>query len=153
MHETRGPLCQSLFDFASKENNLSIRLCGALEQEIASLQEEEKHLFLNEYNLFEQGLNKLIHAGFRLLGLETFFTGGPEEVRSWTIKNNTTAPKAAAEIHTDFERGFIKAEVFPYAKLDQLGSEKAVKEAGQIQLQGKNYVVQDGDCIFFHFNV
>ncbi len=153
IQDTRGKLCQALFDFAEKEGNLAIRLCGSLEQDISSLPEEEKPLYLSEFNVSEQGLHKLIHAGFKLLELETFFTGGPKEVRAWTIKINTTAPKAASEIHTDFERGFIKAEVFSFSELDQLGSEKAVKEAGHIQLHGKEYVVRDGDCIYFHFNV
>lgn len=153
MQDKRGPFCQTLFDFAEKEGNLAIRLCGSLEQEIASLPDDEKSLFLDEYNLPEQGLDKLIHSGFKLLELETFFTGGPKEVRSWTIKNNATAPQAAGEIHTDFERGFIKAEVFPYSELDKLGSEKAVKDAGLAKLQGRDYVVKDGDCIYFHFNV
>ena len=153
IQENRGLFCQTLFDFAQKEGNLAIRLCGSLEQEIASLLDDEKSLFLDEYNLPEEGLNKLIHAGFKLLELETFFTGGPKEVRSWTIKNNATALQAAGEIHTDFERGFIKAEVFPYSELDKLGSEKAVKDAGMAKLQGRDYVVKDGDCIYFHFNV
>mgnify|MGYP000521814726 CR=1 FL=1 len=114
MNDTRGKLCQGLFDFAKNEGNLAIRLCGSLEQEISALPEEEKPLFLSEYNLSEQGLHKLIHAGFKLLELETFFTGGPKEVRSWTIKVNTTAPKAAAEIHTDFETGFIRANIVSF---------------------------------------
>ena len=110
-------------------------------------------MFLKEYNLPEPGLHKLIHAGFRLLELETFFTGGPIEVRAWTIKQGTRALKAAGEIHTDFQRGFIKAEVFKYDDLIRLGSEKAVKDTGLAKLQGRDYVVQNGDCIYFHFNV
>jgi GTP-binding protein YchF len=149
----RSKHVQRLFDHAEKEGNLAIRLCGKLEHEISRLPEDEKELFLTEYNLPEPGLNKLIHAGFKLLGLETFFTGGPKEVRAWTIRVGTTAPEAAGEIHSDFQRGFIKAEVYKYDDLIRLGSEKAVKEAGLVQLQGKDYLVQDGDCIFFHFNV
>ncbi|MCH7764094.1 MAG: redox-regulated ATPase YchF [Candidatus Marinimicrobia bacterium] len=152
-HDQRGNLEQQLVDFAEKEGNLAIRLCGKLEQEIAVLPDDEKALFLEEYNLPEPGLNKLIHAGFKLLELETFFTGGPVEVRAWTIKQGTTAPEAAGEIHTDFQRGFIKAEVIRYDDLTRLGSEKAVKDAGLAKLQGKEYVVEDGDCIYFHFNV
>ena len=144
---------QSLFDFADNENNLAIRLCGKIEQEIADLNKEEKSLFLDEYNLQEPGLNKLIHAGFNLLGLETYFTGGPTEVRAWTINKGSTAPQAAGEIHTDFERGFIKAEVIKYKHLIKYGSEKKVKDAGLSQLHGKEYIVEDGDCIYFHFNV
>lgn len=152
-HEQRGILESRLAEFAEKEGNLAIRLCGKLEQEIALLPEAEKPLFMQEYNLREPGLNKLIRAAFRLLGLETYFTGGPKEVRAWTIKQGATAPEAAGEIHTDFQRGFIKAEVIKYNDLIRLGSEKAVKEAGLAKLEGKDYKVEDGDCIYFHFNV
>ncbi|MBC8323534.1 MAG: redox-regulated ATPase YchF [Candidatus Marinimicrobia bacterium] len=152
-HDKRGKLEQQLVEFAEKEGNLAIRLCGKLEQEIAVLTDDEKTIFLEEFNLPEPGLNKLIHAGFRLLELETFFTGGDVEVRAWTIKQGATAPEAAGEIHTDFQRGFIKAEVIKYNDLIRLGSEKAVKEEGLAKLQGKGYLVADGDCIYFHFNV
>tara|TARA_B100000959_G_scaffold239460_1_gene260078 strand:+ start:359 stop:1456 length:1098 start_codon:yes stop_codon:yes gene_type:complete len=153
VNNKRNDYVQSLFDFADNENNLAIRLCGKIEQEIADLNKEEKSLFLDEYNLQEPGLNKLIHAGFNLLGLETYFTGGPTEVRAWTINKGSTAPQAAGEIHTDFERGFIKAEVIKYKHLIKYGSEKKVKDAGLSQLHGKEYIVEDGDCIYFHFNV
>ena len=149
----RNNYVSSLFDFAKNENNLAIRLCGKIEQEIAVLNKEEKSLFLDEYNLLEPGLNKLIHAGFNLLDLETYFTGGSKEVRAWTINKGSTAPQAASEIHTDFERGFIKAEVIKYKDLIKYGSEKKVKDAGLSQLQGKEYIVEDGDCVYFHFNV
>ncbi len=149
----RNDLVQRLFNFSAAENNLAIRLCGKLEQEIALLDGEDKQLFLDEYHMPEPGLDKLIHAGFKLLGLETFFTGGPKEVRAWTIKMGATAPEAAGEIHTDFQRGFIKAEVIKYNDLIRLGSEQAVKEAGLAQLEGKEYKVKDGDCIYFKFNV
>ena len=152
-HDKRNPYVQALFDFAKKENNLAIRLCGKIEQEIAILDDEGKSMFLEEYNLPEPGLNKLIHAGFNLLGLETYFTGGTTEVRAWTIKQGASAPEAAGEIHTDFQKGFIKAEVIKYDDLVRLGSEKNVKDAGLALLQGKEYTVQDGDCIYFHFNV
>ena len=148
-----GPLSQKLSDFADKENNLIIKLCGKIEQEISLLDESEKVDFISEYNLGESGLNKLIKAGFNLLNLETYFTGGPQEVRSWTIKKGATAPEAAGVIHTDFEKGFIKAEIIKYNDLKKLGSEKSVKEAGLSKLEGKEYIVQDGDCIYFHFNV
>jgi len=152
-HDKRGALEQQLVEFAEKEGNLAIRLCGKLEQEIAVLPDDEKIMFLEEFNLPEPGLNKLIHAGFRLLELETFFTGGDVEVRAWTIKQGATATEAAGEIHTDFQRGFIKAEVIKYDDLIRLGSEKVVKDAGLAKLQGKEYLVADGDCIYFHFNV
>ena len=153
LQTTRSLHAQALFDFAKKESNQAIRLCGKIEQEIALLNEEEKIIFMDEYNLNEPGLNKLIHASFKLLGLETYFTGGPIEVRAWTIKEGATAPEAAGEIHTDFQRGFIKAEVIKYADLIVHGSEKKVKDAGLAQLEGKDYIVCDGDCIYFHFNV
>ena len=149
----RNNYVSSLFDFAKNENNIAIRLCGKIEQEIAVLNKKEKSLFLDEYNLQEPGLNKLIHAGFNLLDLETYFTGGPKEVRAWTINKGSTAPQAASEIHTDFERGFIKAEVIKYKDLIKYGSEKKVKDAGLSKLQGKEYIVEDGDCVYFHFNV
>lgn len=152
-HKQPGHTVKKLVDFANKEGNSSIRLCSKLEQEISVLSDIERDMFLKEYNLSEPGLYKLIHAAFKLLDLETFFTGGPKEVRSWTIKEGTIAPDAAGEIHTDFQRGFIKAEVYKYDDLVRLGSEKAVKNAGLAKLQGKDYVVQDGDCIYFHFNV
>ena len=152
-HKQPGHTVQRLADFANKEGNSSIRLCSKLEQEISVLSDIERDMFLKEYNLSEPGLYKLIHAAFKLLDLETFFTGGPKQVRSWTIKEGTIAPDAAGEIHTDFQRGFIKAEVYKYDDLVRLGSEKAVKDAGLAKLQGKDYVVQDGDCIYFHFNV
>ena len=110
-------------------------------------------MFLKEYNLSKPGLYKLIHAAFKLLGLETFFTGGPKQVRSWTIKKGTIAPDAAGLIHSDFQRGFIKAEVTKYEDMVDMGSEKNAKDAGLVQLQGRDYIVQDGDCIYFHFNV
>lgn len=149
----RNKHVQALFDFAEKEGNLAIRLCGKLEQEIATLEGGEKKIFLEEYNLPEPGLDKLIHASFKLLELETFFTGGPTEVRAWTIKQGATAPEAAGEIHTDFQRGFIKAEIYKYDDLVRLGSEIAVRDAGLVKQEGKTYIVKDGDCIFFKFNV
>ncbi len=149
----RNKHVQALFDFAKKEGNLAIRLCGKLEQEIATLEGDDKQMFLDEYNLPEPGLEKLIHASFRLLDLETFFTGGPKEVRAWTIKQGASAPEAAGEIHTDFQRGFIKAEIFKYNDLITLGSESAVRDAGLVRLEGRGYIVKDGDCIFFKFNV
>lgn len=149
----RNKHVQALFDFAEKEGNLAIRLCGKLEQEIATLDGDDKQMFLDEYNLPEPGLEKLIHASFKLLDLETFFTGGPKEVRAWTIKQSATAPEAAGEIHTDFQRGFIKAEIYKYNDLIALGSEIAVRDAGLVRQEGKEYIVKDGDCIFFKFNV
>lgn len=153
-HTKRGSVAQQLVEYAESEGNLAIRLCGKLEQEIASLDDEdEKQMFLQEYNLPEPGLHKLIHAAFKLLDLETFFTGGDKEVRAWTIKIGATALEAAGEIHTDFQRGFIKAEVYKYDDLVRLGSEVAARDAGLVKQEGRDYIVRDGDCIFFKFNV
>ena len=153
MQDKRNNHVQTLFDFAEKEGNSAIRICASIEQEIAVLPEEEKELFLTEYNLPEPGLHKVIHAGFSLLGLHTFFTCGDKQVRAWTIPVGASAPKAAGEIHTDFERGFIKAEIFQYEDIIKYGSEKALSELGLIRQEGKQYIVKDGDCIFFKFNV
>lgn len=151
--ETRGSLTQRLFDYADSTGAGVLRLCGKLEQEIALLDEAEKLDFCEEYGLPEPGLNKLIHRAYDLLHLQSFYTAGPQEVRAWTIKKGSTAPKAAAEIHTDFEKGFIKAAIFKFDDLMIHGSEKVLKEKGLISLQGKEYIVQEDDCIYFHFNV
>jgi len=151
--ETRGSLTQRLFDYAKSTGAGALRLCGKLEQEIALLDEAEKLEFCEEYGLEEPGLNKLIHRAYDLLQLQSFYTAGPTEVRAWTIRQGSTAPKAAAEIHTDFEKGFIKAAIFKFDDLMIHGSEKVLKEKGLISLQGKEYIVQEGDCIYFHFNV
>ncbi len=144
---------QQLLDFAETRDNAAIKLCGKLEAEISILPNEEKNLFLEEYSLSEPGLTKLIHASYKLLELETFFTVRGREARAWTIKNGMIATEAAGEIHTDIERGFIKAEVYTYDDLIQYKSESALKEGGKIRLEGKNYIVQDGDIIFFKFNI
>jgi hypothetical protein len=129
-------------------------ICGKFEAELADLEsEEEKREFLAELGLEESGLSALIHAAYRLLGLRTFFTAGEDECRAWTIKAGDKAPAAAGVIHTDFEKGFIKAEVYAFADLVALGSEKALREAGKLRQEGREYVVADGDVIFFKFNV
>ena len=153
MAEKQNPELQKLIDFAEKRGNAAIRLCGKLEAEISNLQDEEKSFFLEEYNLYESGLEKLIHASYKLLGLETFFTIGDKEIRAWTIKKGISAPQAAGAIHSDMERGFIKAEVYTYKELIQYKSELALKDKGKIRQEGKNYVVRDGDIIYFKFNV
>ena len=153
IQDERNKHVQALFDFAEKEGNSAIRICASIEQEIAVLPEEEKELFLVEYKLPEPGLHKVIHAGFSLLGLHTFFTCGDKQVRAWTIPVGASAPKAAGEIHTDFERGFIKAEIFQYDEIIKHGSEKILSDLGLIRQEGKQYIVKDGDCIFFKFNV
>jgi len=153
MSEKRSAGLQKVFDFAEERGNAAIRLCGKLEAEISNLEDEERKFFLEEYSLHEPGLDKLIHASYDLLGLETFFTAGEKEVRAWTISKGISAPRAAGEIHSDIERGFIKAEIYSFAELMQYKSEAALKEAGKIRQEGKNYLVQDGDLIFFKFNV
>lgn len=142
-----------LIEYVTKKSGRYIKLCGKIEQEISVLDKDERNEFLNEYGLKNPGLNKLIQEGFNLLGLQTYFTGGPKEVKAWTIKKGSSAPEAAGVIHSDFEKGFIKAEVIKFDDLKKLMSEKNVKEAGLSQLQGKEYIVEDGDCIYFHFNV
>ena len=149
----RGPLPTALAEFAAAEGNTFIRLCGQIEQEIAVLEGDEQSDFLAEYGLPEPGLDKLIHAAYALLRYQTFFTGSSKEVRAWTVAAGATAPQAAGVIHTDFQRGFIKAEVFSYDDLLRLGSEQALKEAGLVRQEGKEYRVREGDVIFFKFNV
>ena len=117
------------------------------------MEEEDQNIFLNEYGLKESGLDKLIKASYRLLGLITFFTAGPKEVKAWTIKNGSKAPQGARKIHSDFERGFIKAEVIKYDDYIKYKSELNCKENGKINLEGKDYVIDDGDIIHFKFNV
>jgi ribosome-binding ATPase len=138
---------------AAEEGSQVVRICGALESEIALLEPEERVEFLADLGLSEPGLNRLIHAGYRLLDLITYFTAGPQEVRAWTIGRGTRAPQAAGVIHSDFERGFIRAEAYNCDDLFRLGSEQAVKEAGLLRSEGKEYVVKDGDILFFKFNV
>jgi GTP-binding protein YchF len=144
---------KDLLSFAEQQGNSGIRICASIEQEIAILSEEEKPMFLEEYNLGEPGLNKVIRNSFNLLGLQTYFTCGEKEVRAWTIPKGATAPMAAGAIHSDFERGFIKAEIFHYNEIITNKSEKVLSELGLIRQEGKGYIVRDGDCIFFKFNV
>jgi len=139
---------------AGKEGAEVVVICGKLEAEIAALEsEEDKHEFLDAAGLAESGLNSLIRTGYRMLGLRTFFTAGADEDRAWTFHEGDTAPKAAGVIHTDFEKGFIKAEVYHCDDLFELGSEQQVKAAGRLRIEGKEYVVKDGDIVHFRFNV
>lgn len=139
--------------FAKEENSEVIVVCAKIESEIAELDAEEKQLFLEELGIKESGLDQLIRAAYELLGLQTYFTAGVQEVRAWTFKKGTKAPQAAGIIHSDFERGFIRAEVVSYDDLMEAGSMAAAKEKGKVRLEGKDYVVQDGDIIHFRFNV
>ncbi|MGM0450739.1 MAG: DUF933 domain-containing protein, partial [Pseudomonadota bacterium] len=128
-------------------------ICNKIESEIAELEDEEKTEFLSEMGMEEPGLDRVIRAGYNLLGLETYFTAGPKEVRAWTFPTGSTAPKAAGVIHTDFERGFIRAEVVSYDDFIAYNGEHGAKEAGKWRLEGKEYIVRDGDIIHFRFNV
>jgi GTP-binding protein YchF len=139
---------------AAAEGSGAVVICGKFEAELGALEDEaEKLAFLEELGLKESGLSALIHAAYRLLGLATFFTAGADECRAWTIRAGDTAPRAAAVIHTDFEKGFIKAEVYSYEDIIQYGSEARIKEAGKYRVEGKEYIVRDGDIMFFKFNV
>lgn len=148
-----NPYVQQVKDFAAGENAEVVPISAKVEAEIAELEGEDKEMFLEELGLEESGLNRLIKAAYRLLGLYTYFTAGVQEVRAWTIRKGTKAPQAAGVIHTDFERGFIRAEVVSYDDLIAAGSMNAAKERGQLRLEGKDYVVADGDVLHFRFNV
>ncbi len=138
---------------ATSEGNVSILICSSMEAEISQLPKEEQKEFLSSIGATEPGLNRLILEAYKLLGLQTYFTAGEKEVRAWTIRKGTKAPQAAGVIHTDFEKGFIRAETYHCEELFRLKTEQAVKEAGKYRLEGKDYVVQDGDILFFRFNV
>ena len=144
---------QQVRSFAEEYNNEVFVICAQIEQEIAELDEEEKAMFLEDLGLKESGLEKLIRASYSLLGLISYLTAGETETRAWTIKKGTKAPQAAGKIHSDFERGFIRAEVVNYQDLLECGSYSAAKEKGLVGLEGKEYVVKDGDVILFRFNV
>ena len=140
-------------EFAKQEGSEVFVICAQIEQEIAELEDDEKKEFLEDLGLSESGLDKLITASYNLLGLISYLTTGPDESRAWTLERGTKAPQAAGKIHTDFERGFIRAEVVSYDNLVEQGSENAAKEKGLVRSEGKDYVVQDGDVILFRFNV
>lgn len=148
-----NPLVEEVKSIAASENAEVVVVCAAIEAEIAELDDTEKEIFLAELNLSEPGLNRLIHAGYKLLNLETYFTAGEKEVRAWTIHVGDTAPQAAGVIHTDFEKGFIRAEVVSYDDFVRFNGESGAKEAGKWRLEGKEYVVKDGDVMHFRFNV
>ena len=143
----------ALKSLAKEDGAEVVEVCAAIEAEIALLDEQDKGEFLSDMNLTEPGLNRVIRSGYSLLGLQTFFTAGPKEVRAWTTKINATAPKAAAEIHTDFERGFIRAEVIAFDDYIDKKGEQGAKEAGVLRLEGKEYIVREGDIMHFRFNV
>ena len=142
-----------LKDYAKKENASVVVMCAKMESELAELDEEEKSLFLQDVGITNSGLDKLIFATYDLLGLATFFTSGTDECRAWTFKKGMKAPNCAGIIHSDFEKGFIKAEVMSFNDLENAGSELKVKENGKLRLEGKEYIMQDGDICYFRFNV
>jgi GTP-binding protein YchF len=148
-----NPLVAAVQEHAAKEGAEVVVICAAIEAELAQLPEAERAEFLASLGLEEPGLNRVIRAAYRLLGLKTFYTAGPKEVRAWTVKRDATAPEAAGVIHSDFERGFIRAEVIGYEQFIARGGEQGAREAGELRLEGKSYVVQEGDVIHFRFNV
>ena len=150
---SNNPYLDQVRTLAEKEGAEVVPVCAAIEAEIVELADEEKGEFLADLGLDEPGLNRVIRAGYRLLGLQTYFTAGVKEVRAWTVPIGATAPQAAGAIHTDFERGFIRAEVIAYDDFVACGGEQGAKEAGKWRLEGKDYVVRDGDVIHFRFNV
>jgi GTP-binding protein YchF len=150
---TNNPLLEEVKQIASHEKAHFVIICAAIEAEMTELDEDEKAIFLAELNLTEPGLNRLIQAAYKLLNLETYFTAGEKEVRAWTIHAGDTAPQAAGVIHTDFEKGFIRAEVIAYEDFIRFGGEAGAKEAGKWRLEGKDYLVKDGDIMHFRFNV
>lgn len=153
VNKTDNPYVKQVEEFAKSENSEAIMISARVESEIAELDAEDKQLFLEELGLKESGLNRLIKAAYKLLGLITYLTAGPQEVRAWTIKIGTKAPQAAGVIHSDFERGFIRAEIVSYDDLIKAGSMNNAKEKGLLRLEGKEYIVKDGDIIHFRFNV
>ena len=148
-----NPLLDRVREYAAREGAPVVSVCAALESQIAELEDADKKEFLDDLGLSEPGLDRVIHAGYKLLGLQTYFTAGPKEVRAWTIHVGDTAPQAAGVIHTDFEHGFIRAEVIAYDDFIKYKGEHGAKEAGKMRLEGKEYVVHDGDVMHFRFNV
>lgn len=150
---TGNPMLQAVQDIARREGAEVVPICAKIEAELAELSGDEKMEFLRDLGLEEPGLDRVVRAGYRLLGLQTFLTAGPKEARAWTVRRGATAPQAAGVIHTDFERGFIRAEVISYDDYVRYKGEQGAKEAGRMRLEGKEYVMRDGDVVHFRFNV
>ncbi|WP_299451166.1 redox-regulated ATPase YchF [uncultured Pigmentiphaga sp.] len=150
---TDNPLLDKLVEYANKQNAPTVAICAAIEAELGEMDEADRAAFLADMGMEEPGLNRLIRAGYKLLGLQTYFTAGVKEVRAWTIPIGATAPQAAGVIHSDFERGFIRAQTISYEDFIQYKGEVGAKEAGKMRAEGKDYVVQDGDVMNFLFNV
>lgn len=151
--EKTNPLLEELYNYAQKEGSEVMTVCAKIEEEIVQFDEEEREEFLKSLGLAESGLDRLIKKSYKLLGLISFLTAGPKEVRAWTIVEGSKAPQAAGKIHSDFERGFIRAEVVAYNDLVECGSYNAAKEKGLVRSEGKDYVIKDGDVVLFRFNV
>ena len=151
--QEENPYLQAVEKYAQQRQADTVKICARMEEELNGLSEEERHEFLQEYGVKESGLDQIIHTGYHTLGLLSYFTQGPKEARAWTIHQGDTAPVAAGVIHTDFQRGFIRAQVIAYNDFIEKGSESACREAGLLRTEGKEYVVQDGDIIEFLFNV
>ncbi len=148
-----NPFLEQVEEIAKKEGAVVVPVCASIEAELSALDDEEMVEFLGEYGLTESGLNRVIHAGYNLLGLQTYFTAGVQEVRAWTVQVGATAPQAAGVIHTDFERGFIRAEVISYDHFVEFNGEQGAKDAGKWRLEGKDYITKEGDVVHFRFNV
>jgi hypothetical protein len=148
-----NPHLEAVRKFAAAEGSEVVPVCAAIESELVDMDDAEKMEFLGELGYDEPGLNRVIRAGYKLLGLQTYFTAGVKEVRAWTVHVGATAPQAAAVIHTDFERGFIRAEVIAYEDFIKYKGEAGARDAGKLRLEGKDYIVQDGDVMHFRFNV
>jgi ribosome-binding ATPase len=148
-----NPLLDAVRERAKTENAEVVPVCAAIEAELVDMDNEERQEFLDDMGLEEPGLDRVIRAGYKLLQLLTYFTAGPKEVRAWTVRANSTAPQAAGVIHTDFERGFIRAETISYDDFIEFNGEQGAKEHGKLRLEGKDYIVQDGDVLHFRFNV
>jgi GTP-binding protein YchF len=150
---SNNPMLDAVTGLAAREGAQVVAVCAAIEAEISQLEDADRAEFLKELGLDEPGLNRVIRAGYALLGLQTYFTAGEKEVRAWTVRKGATAPQAAGVIHTDFERGFIRAEVIAYDDYIALKGEQGAKEAGKLRLEGKEYIVREGDVMHFRFNV
>lgn len=153
LHPDKNPLLKMVMERAAQEGAQVAVVCAAIEAELSQLSDAEQDDFLQELGLTEPGLNRVIRAGYALLGLQTYFTVGPKEARAWTVKKGATAPQAAGVIHTDFERGFIRAEVIAFDDYVSLKGESGAKDAGKLRLEGKDYIVREGDVMHFRFNV
>ncbi|MCY6370361.1 redox-regulated ATPase YchF [Clostridium ganghwense] len=150
---TENEFVKKVKAYAEEENSEVVTICAKIEEELSTLEDEERDEMLSEYGLTEPGLNRLVRSGYKLLGLMSFLTAGQQEIRAWTIKIGTKAPQAGGKIHSDIERGFIRAEIISYDKLVECGSESAAREKGVYRLEGKDYIMQNGDVVHFRFNV